>query len=251
MASQVDIYNLALAAIGTRTSVASISEASPEARELSRQYDAALDAVLAAAHWNFARKQTTLTLLKAAYGTEENPDDETSVPPQPWRYEYAYPGDAIGARYLMPTIDSASSVVGQPAGPQYVSGPVRFIVGLDEDSQQNDQKVILTHQADAVLVYTKRITNTLLFDGQFVQAFAAFMGSKVCMALTGDKGMMRAAFELAASLTHEARATNGNEGGPTVIDNVPDWIRARGGDEVGMDPQGLYILPPINLSFPA
>jgi hypothetical protein len=104
--SAVAIANLALDAVGARATISSFTEASKEARVISRQYDQALDDVLGAAHWNFARKQLALTLLKDGSAGD--------TVPAPWLYEYAYPSDCVGARYILPTVSSdPSAVVGR------------------------------------------------------------------------------------------------------------------------------------------
>lgn len=246
--SVVEICNLALSAMGTRSTISDISEGSAEARQCALHYDAARDAVLAAAHWNFARKQVALALLKDA--TLATPDDV----PQPWLYEYAYPSDAIQARYMMSTIDTsaASSMFGvaSPGVSQLTGSPIRFLISLDVDDNGNDVKVILSNQEDAQLVYTKRVIDPNLFDSTFVQAFAYYLASKLVIALSGDKQLARDMFSVADRVTTQARVTNGNEGGPTVIDHLPDWLRVRGVESDFAGPPGsIFNLQPQSLVF--
>lgn len=247
MASDVQIANLALDAIGARATIASLSENSAEARALSRQFEQAREDVLSAAHWNFARKQLTLTLLKD--GTLSPPD----TVPQPWLYEYAYPSDCVAARYVMPLFTDVG-VGASIFGPDFAMGargdsqspPVRFLVSTDEDDQGNPLRVILTNQPQAVLVYTARITNPQVYDGPFTRALANYLGALVSIALTGDKALARQAFQIADNTTKEARRINGNEG-ITVIDSVPDWLRTRGIESQASS--GAYIQNPTDLSF--
>lgn len=217
---QVQIANLALSAIGTRSSIASFTEGSAEANAIALHYTPALEAVLQAARWNFARKQALLTLLNDA--TLNQPV------PTPWVYEYAYPSDCTQGRYLMPSVQVASgAVVGTPAIPTALGPAVRWLIGIDNDSNGNAVQVILTNQPQATFVYTARVTNPNLFDGQFVEAFRYYLGARVCMQLNGSKEQALAAFKQADMLCRAAAASNGNEG-LTIIDTVPDWIRARG-----------------------
>ena len=218
---QVTLYNLALSAIGTRSSVASLTESSTEAMQLNLHYASALEAILQAARWNFARKQTLLTLLNDA--------TQNQLVPTPWLYEYAYPSDCTQGRYVMPTVqvNIPSAVVGTPSVPTAVGVPVKFLVTTDQDPAGNQILVILTNQPQATFVYTSRVTNPNLFDGQFVEAFRYLLGARVCVALTGDKMMAAAAWKMADTLCRSAAASNGNEG-LTVIDAQPDWIRVRG-----------------------
>jgi hypothetical protein len=220
--SDVQICNLALDSIGTRSTIASLQENSKEARACARQYLPTLEAVLSAAHWNFARKQVALALLKD--GTKNPPD----AVPQPWVYEYAWPADCVRARFIMPLLQGNPGVVpGSQALPFWMGPPVRWLVSSDVDAQGNAIKVILTNQGNAQLVYTTLITNTLMFDGQFVRAFANYLGHLLAIPLSGDKTLAKQAFDMANATAIAARATNGNEG-ITVIDVVPDWMRVRG-----------------------
>lgn len=242
MTSKVDIVNIGLSAIGTRSTIADFQEASKEASQARLQYDQALGCVLQAAHWNFARGQVVLTLLQDATATPPGPV------PQPWLYEYAYPADCVQARYLMPTIASApGTVAGSASLPAFTGQPVRFLISADKDASGNDIKVILCNMPQAQLVYTRRITNTDLFDDTFTYALGAYLGSRMCMALTGDRARMKDAFAIADNVTREARASNGNEG-LTVQDTMPDWIAVRGVVSDWASPPGsIYWQAPQNL----
>jgi hypothetical protein len=222
MASQIDIANMALDIIGTRSTIVSLTEGSPEANAIARHYDNCLDAVLRSAHWNFARKQIPFTLLLD--GTQ--PD---VMVPSPWLYEYAYPSDCVLLRSFMPMIQ-VTPTAGAPGNPSPVAAygpPVRFLLSTDNDANGNPINVVLTNQSQAIGIYTFRNTNTQMFDPLFVQCLAAYLGSRICIPLTGDKAMMKIAFQQAAQFAQDAQSKNGNEG-LTVIDSVPDWIRVRG-----------------------
>jgi hypothetical protein len=219
--SQTQIANMALDVIGTRSTIASLSEGTPEANAIGRHWDNAVDCCLRSAHWNFARKQIALTLLQD--GTQGQPV------PMPWLYEYAYPSDAVLFRQMMPAIQvNPVDGIGTPSPVVAYGPPPRFLPGTDLDPNGNPIEVLLTNQPQAIGIYTFRNTNTAMWDSLFVQELAAYLGSRVCLALTGDKNTMRLAFQQAQMFESQARAQNGNEGGPTVIDEVPDWIRVRG-----------------------
>jgi hypothetical protein len=220
--SQVQIANMALDVIGTRSTIASLSEASTEARAISRHWDNAVDAVLRAAHWNFAKKQIPLTLLQD--GTQGQPV------PTPWLYEYAYPSDCVLMRSIVPLIQVSQITPGTPASALPIAAygpPVKFVMATDLDITGNPIEVLLTNQQQAIGVYTFRNTNTAMWDPLFVQAFAAYLGARVCLALTGDKNTQRMALGEAQQYSLDAQRMNGNEG-LTVIDSIPDWMRVRG-----------------------
>ncbi|AIY40188.1 Phage protein [Collimonas arenae] len=243
MASQIDICNMAMSVIGTRSSIASMTEGSAESNQISLQYPTAIDAVLRAAHWNFARKQIAMTLLQD--GTQGQPV------PSPWLYEYAVPSDCVLARFVMPTIQAAvpSSTPGIPSQVTAMNQPVRFVLSTDLDPTGNPINVILTNQPQATLVYTFRNLNPAMYDARFVEALAAFLGAKICIPLTGDKAMMKMALAMAQQYTMDAQASNGNEG-LTVIDHAPDWIRVRGyASDYAYPDGGLFIYGPQALTL--
>lgn len=239
----IGIWNLALSAAGARDTVSSPNEQSKPARECALQYLPALEAVLQAAHWNFARAQVSLALLKDA--TKSPPDNV----PSPWLYEYQVPADCVQARYVMPIVGNQPAVApGATSMPYYVGPPVSFLISSDLDAQGNRIKVILTNQAQAVLVYTARITDPSLFDGQFTLALSAYLAHRLTIPLSGDKQLSRDNFQLADSTTKAARASNGNEG-LTVIDSIPDWIRVRGyASDWAYPPGSMFIIQPNNLT---
>ena len=234
--SDAQICNLALDAAGTRATISSLQENSAEGRACARQYGPCLTAMLQAAHWNFARKQAALSVLK----------DGTVSPsqnvPVPWLYEYAYPSDCVQARFVMPQFQNAPSTTEGIVVPQYwVGPPVRFIVSTDLDSGGNTIKCILTNMPQAVLVYTSLVTDTGLFDDQFVQALAFYIAHRISIPLSGDKTLSKTNGALAQQLANSAQASNGNEG-LTVIDNTPDWMRVRGYISDWAYPDGGYFM---------
>jgi hypothetical protein len=89
------------------------------------------------------------------------------------------------------------------------------------------QRVILTNQEFATLVYVQTITDPNLFDDLFQDAFAKVLGAELALALTGDKKLANMAVQLANIHIEAARNVDGNEG-LTINDQTPDWIRIRG-----------------------
>ena len=244
MPSQIEICNLALDAIGTRSTIASMTENSTESNACNRQYLPALYAVLQAAHWNFARKQIALTLLKD--GTVQ-PSQNV---PTPWVYEYAVPNDMLQARYVMPvSVSQNTTFVGTPATQYPITPTVRFIVSSDVDGGGNPISVILTNQPQAILCYTWAVTNSNLFDAQFTRAFAYYLGSCLATPLSGDKALAKMAWQIADQTCKDAQASNANEG-PDIINTTPDWIATRGWTmDWGHAQNGQFIFPPQSLAF--
>lgn len=92
---------------------------------------------------------------------------------------------------------------------------------------QGDQRVILTNQEFATMTYIRQITDPNVMDPMFIDAWATILGSKLVMALVGDKALANQKVMETNSMISEARKADGNEG-LTVNDVTPDWIRTRG-----------------------
>ncbi len=92
---------------------------------------------------------------------------------------------------------------------------------------QASQRVILTNQEFATLVYVAQTTDPNLWDPLFQDAFQQLLGAKIVMGLTGDKALANMCIAVANQKIIEARKVDGNEG-LTINDVTPDWIRTRG-----------------------
>lgn len=251
MTSEVEICNRALSKVGTRSTIASMTEASNEAKQCNLLFNPTRDEVLSMAFWNFARKTATLSLLKSAPGTISNPSptgfDGTwndAYPAPPWLFEYAYPSDCINVRFVTPQMmngwSSGAAVFGTAivsAGP-WLTPPVLFITATDLVAS-NQANVILTDTYQALACYTLRITNPNLFGAAFTEALVSALAGKLAYSLTGDKGLANALFQLANNTVTQARVSDGNEG-LTIQDSPVSWIDAREG---GYSINGYYIAP--------
>jgi hypothetical protein len=239
MVSPVDVANMALDQIGARFSVTSIDPPgppnNPNAVVVSRHYTPKMDALHRAAHWNFARKQATLSMLAAAQGTPENPSGTTlPIPPRPYQYEYAYPADCLKARFLIPNPPTVGTNIGPVLSAGLVQTPVwfppigyKFAVALDTDAANNQIKVILTDLEYAQLVYTCRVVNPDLWDPHFLAAASATLGAWLVNPLTRNAEVLKEQTQIASGIILQARVSDGNEG-VTSIDHVPDWMAVRG-----------------------
>lgn len=92
---------------------------------------------------------------------------------------------------------------------------------------QNYQRVILTNQEYATMVYVAQVVDPNIWDPLFQDAFQNALGGDLCLALTGDKGLAKICYGKANQSIIEARTANANEG-LTINDVTPDWIRGRG-----------------------
>jgi len=147
MAQQVDLVNLALQSLGTRTTVTAAELAnngSNEAIQANIAYDVVRRELLRMAPWDCAFNTLPLTLITAAQGTPENMSPATPLwqkgqPAPPWAYEYQYPVDCLRACWIVPQyatgfaggIPITTAVTG--GAPSFWNGqPVRFKLGIDQ-----------------------------------------------------------------------------------------------------------------------
>lgn len=186
MASQVDIFNLALSNIAAKSRVNSLTEDSNERKVCSVHYENAREIVLEDHDWNFASFYETLALLKES--------SDTVPPPLPWLYQYDYPSTCIKAREITRQLDSEA--------------PVPFKVDLNDSVTG---KVIHTDKQEAILRYTKRITNPTLFTPRAVEALAWKLATLIAITLTGNLKLKQNAEEAYTRAIIDAKASNFNE----------------------------------------
>jgi len=249
MPAQVDIANRALSVIGTRSTIASMNEATPEAQACTIHFEAATRALLRLAPWSFARYQASLALVAAAANTPENPNNTPPFPPMPWQYEYAWPQDCVRLRqvkvpYNPPGSNPENSgvvlwpgVVGAPMmTPEGLSNRANYQIGLDYDTNGNQIKVVMSNIESALIVYTALVDNPNLWDDEFSEAMVFMLASHLVGSLVGDKQMDKALYKKAAQAALTARAVDANEQ-PVSPNHTPDWIRVRNsGPFVGSPP---------------
>lgn len=200
MASDVSICNTALIRIGVSQQIADLAEPSTAAILCLTLYATTRDEVLRAAHWGFARKVATLGLVA------EDPTDE-------WGYAYRYPADAIEIRKI------ASGI--QRVDPR--DERVAYELASDDSGL-----LLYTDRAEAVAVYTARITTAEWFPPDFASALAWRLAIDLAAPLGGALGIQwrdKAALYYRAAVD-AAQAASMNEESP---DDAPaaESIRAR------------------------
>jgi hypothetical protein len=262
------LVNLALDQVGARATISGINPPSPPnslaAQVASRTYQLQADAVFRAAHWNSARVQGQLTLLKAAIGTPVNPSGALPQPPIPWQYEYAYPPDCLLVRFVMPAPNwpTSSAPLMTNTGINYtpqVFTSMPFVPAIDTDANGNQIKVILTNCGPCTtlpntsppqagmpqVVYTARIPNVDLWDSHLQNAVIGACAAWFCAPLNGDDKKRALAIQMAAGLINVARVSDGNEG-ITDSNLIPDWMQIRdSGNNFGLwsTPNGGFMAP--------
>ena len=198
MASVIDICNLALGHIGTRSTISSLTEKSNEARQCNIMYPLARDYVIRQHPWKWAQKRIALA--------------DVGDPPQDWEYRYAYPSDCLKANEVVPA-----------AGERNVADPIPFELIVGDDLKTIH---IVSDSSDVVLRYTARVEVSTLFDASFVQMLAAYLASQLAFPLTGKKDIKNDMLSIYDGIRHDAWATDRNEG-ERDQDRNAEWLTAR------------------------
>lgn len=196
--STVQIGNMALSAIGARSTIESLSEDTVEAQQINLWYNTARKQTLAAFDWTFARKRATLS------AHSEDPPDAV------WSYRYQYPVDCVAAREIE-----------NPLG--WDADAVPFEIEVDSTGET---KSILTDQEDAVLVYTFDQAAPVMFSSHFDITLAHLLGWYIAYSLTGSTKVQDAMLERYNLLVLQAPVHDANERVGRSPRDAP-WIRDR------------------------
>lgn len=181
MANQTEICNLALSRVGAGF-IDDINEVSVPAELCLLLYPIARDATLRDHDWNFARK-------RAAMATLDQDNDQ-------YDYVYLMPADCLAVREIY------------NPNKGFKGDRIPFELGLDEDGSR---VTILTDEYQAILIYTKKVTNASLFDSKFVDALAWRLASDLAQPLRGDIKLGQEFLQQYARQIGDAKATNANE----------------------------------------
>lgn len=240
-----------------------VSDGSPVAESVRRNYGVLLRGLLRCAHWNFARTRNKLTLLGDATG-QSPPEISTIVEPG-WCYAYAWPIDGVAARWLPWNQDWQNQYPGSPPQspptpstfqwPPIPMTPGRFLVSSSNqypavvgsvpwpdlpDLQRTEgvgwvgRTIILTNCCHAHLVYTRLVTEIELWDPLFRMAFRSLLALILApIVITDPRERQAKIAELTAmgkNAVADARVANGNDSGsPLSVDRQATWISARSG----------------------
>lgn len=196
MHTKESICNNALVYLGAQ-SIQSFTEISRNAEVCRGQYDIIRQQVLRDFPWGFAETEKALNLLA----------NESSVR---YSYAYQYPVDCLQARYIYQTVKTT---------------PIPF----KKVSQSNGQQsMILTNKADAVLIYTREVTDTNAFDVSFTGAFSLRLATAMATAITKKKGKALELLSMYRDYLIDAETSDGQEVSDDPDEAVCSFIAARG-----------------------
>lgn len=186
----IALCNLALSRIGTGKPITDLDDKSREARACKLVYEHTRDVLMEEYPWPFCTATETLALLS---------DD----PPVGWEYRYAYPSDCLSARQLVDTIRRKRRNKMRP-----------FQVRPTTDGKA---KSIVTDEPEAILEFTKRIEDEILWPASFRNAFAWRLSGELAISLTEDPARLQTALQLYELSLQRAAAVVLNEG----IEDMP------------------------------
>ena len=208
MTSTVEICNLALVRLGVQT-INALTEGSAQSIHCGLLYEPTRDALLRMVPWRFATARQALAILADA------------TAPAEWSHVYQLPSDCLAARYVEPpdglfapgeTADQDVAVVSPNA-----SAASKFEVR---------GRTVVTHQPNAVLIYTARIENPIQFDPLFVEALSYKLAADLAMPLQSDREMRNLMMRDFRLLMSSAMAANGRDA-LARIDQDASWIAGR------------------------
>lgn len=196
MANAVEICNLALGHLGSEANVASISppDGSAEAGYCARYFPIARKLTIALAQWSFATKREKLA--------------EVTNPSNVWLFAYSLPSNCIKPYRIL------------KAGATSEQDGAAFTI---EDG------TVLTNESDAVLVFTRDITDTTRYSPEFISAMSWMLSSYLAgPIIKGSEGANSALKlrERAVAETRMASAGDANRSSethgaaPISLDNV-------------------------------
>lgn len=157
-----DIVNAALIKVGHTIQVGNLYDGSEESRVAIAVYGQTRDALLRDGDWGFAQRMVALTVLKSAPSAYLPPTawSQTNYPQLGFRFEYAYPDDCLKVRAVRPTPIFI---------PEIDPSPYPFSIAND-NAYTPPRRVILTNLADAIGVYTGRVTDPTTWPVDFTAA---------------------------------------------------------------------------------
>lgn len=170
VSSPEDVINLCLVRMGYKTRIGSIWEGSEASKAALDIYSQTRDEALMGFDWGFAEGNVPGTLLKSAPpGGYGGIAWSTAYPPLPFIYEYAYPVDCLKVRAMKPTPIFLPNFNPQP-----------YVWSVDNDATLTPPaKAISCNVPNAIIVYTRQVTNPQEWESDFVEALAASLSRRL------------------------------------------------------------------------
>lgn len=210
--TEVEICNIALFRVRA-AEIGDLNEQSVNAEKCRVLYPEVRDAVLAEGVWGFANTTRALALTG---GTTDQ-----------WDYVYDYPNDCLNAHYIVPPGGSGDIATSGITLSNIEFSPIPFEI-LNDDA---GTRAIVTNHENAILAYTKYVTDVRLFDPMFQEALKWSLAAELALPLGGDSGSKYRDQALKAynAVLNKAFAQNRNQQWPRMHQQRPREIQARSG----------------------
>lgn len=204
MATDVDIGNMALSKLGTRATIADLTENSTEARQINLWYATVRDDLQSLLDWNYNR----VTQALAASGT----------PPARWAASYAYPSDCL----KIWRIDFGGTCwnYGDPVIP--------FEIASDGTNQ-----LLLCNDTATEVVFAQRVSDSARFTPSFILAFVDCLAAAVALPITQKLDLAMRLQGIAQGHVEKAMAASANEQATNQSTPMAESLRVRGFDDLG------------------
>ena len=195
----VSIWNLALSAAGSKSSVSAEDENSRQVNLCRIWYPLVRDMVLKAASWPCAKTYVTLAVSAER---ADNTDWTDSDPAPTWKYAYAVPSDMLAPRNL--------------------STYARF-----DRAVLSGANTIVTNQEQAVLHYIMRQEDVTRWDVGLEAAVVFSLAANISMQLNGVRTKAERLLGLAEQQVLIAQTEIANES-DDEFEAPASWVAARG-----------------------
>lgn len=204
MATPVDIANLGLSHIGARAQIVSISppDGSVESGYCARFYPLVRRELLEIHSWSFASKRIALA--------------QVTNPSTIWAHAYAMPADCVKARRVLPLALISTYATALMSYEEHFSEDLTNTVFTERGGSpyETEGGVLLTNEPDAVLIYTRDVTDSNAFSPRFVIAAGMLMASYLSGPIIKGTDGARAAAQwrqAAMQYAQEAATSNANQ----------------------------------------
>jgi hypothetical protein len=216
MPSVADIWNMALSHVGADANVVSTAppDSSVEAGYCNRFWPIARKLGLESHPWTWAKTRGTLAAV--------------TNPSTTWAYAYALPSDCVRPLRVLQS-QTVTDFIGWPWLPAPTADELQLWSESGSALFQVEDGVLLAHEPDAVLLYTRDITDTTKYSTGFTMfvgyLLASYIGPPIVKGVEGIK-LGRGLLEMATLMGKRAAAEDANRSSETS-EYVPDAIRRR------------------------
>lgn len=216
MASRVSISNMALAELPANP-IASMGEASLEARECTRVYDQCLQELLELHEWGFANRRIILAAVTNDRDSE-------------WGYAYALPTGVGTPRRVLPDLTTAIGALPLP-GP--FTPPYYEVWGFSSYATFTDyiieNGVIYSNFENAMLEYGAATVAEAVMPALFVRALALEIASRIAMPIKKSRELKGDLIKQAEVAKDRAKADDLNRQPQRAPYYMTEMELARGG----------------------